>query len=81
MHPQIAEGERLFGYFPMASHLVIEAADVSKRGLRDGAAHRQGVAPVYNAYARVTGRSGLCRAQWRLSGAAAAALHALVPGR
>jgi len=54
MHPQIAEGERLFGYFPMASHLVIEAADVSKRGLRDGAAHRQGVAPVYNAYARVT---------------------------
>ena len=37
----------------MATHLVIEAADVSKRGLRDAAAHRQGVAPVYNAYARV----------------------------
>ncbi|WJR79301.1 DUF2855 family protein [Bradyrhizobium sp. NP1] len=53
-HPGIAEGERLFGYFPMASHLVIEASDVSKRGLRDAAAHRQGVAPVYNAYARVT---------------------------
>ena len=54
-HPGIAEGERLFGYFPMATHLVIEAADVSKRGLRDAAAHRQGVAPVYNAYARVSG--------------------------
>jgi hypothetical protein len=54
-HPDIAAGERLFGYFPMATHLVIEAADVSKRGLRDGAAHRQGVAPVYNAYARVSG--------------------------
>jgi hypothetical protein len=53
-HPQIAEGELLFGYFPMATHLVIEAADVSKRGLRDAAAHRQGVAPVYNAYARVS---------------------------
>ena len=53
-HPLIAEGERLFGYFPMATHLVIEAGDVSKRGLRDAAAHRQGVAPVYNAYARVT---------------------------
>jgi hypothetical protein len=53
-HPQVAEGERLFGYFPMATYLVIEAADVSKRGLRDGAAHRQGVAPVYNAYARVS---------------------------
>jgi hypothetical protein len=54
-HPGIAEGERLFGYFPMATHLVIEAADVSKRGLRDAAAHRQGVAPVYNVYARVSG--------------------------
>jgi len=53
-HPQLVEGERLFGYFPMATHLVVDAADVSKRGLRDGAAHRQGVAPVYNAYARVS---------------------------
>src|SRR5205809_7414366 len=39
----------------MATHLVIEAADVSKGGLRDAAAHRQGVAPVYNAYARASG--------------------------
>jgi hypothetical protein len=54
-HPGVAEGERLFGYFPMATHLVIEAGEVSKRGLRDVAAHRQGVAPVYNAYARVGG--------------------------
>jgi Protein of unknown function (DUF2855) len=54
-HPSIAIGERLFGYFPMASHLVIEAADVGKRGLRDAAAHRQGVSPVYNAYRRVSG--------------------------
>src|ERR1700687_3582786 len=54
-HPAIAAGEMLFGYFPIASHLVIEAADVSKRGLRDAAAHRQGVAPVYNAYARISG--------------------------
>jgi Protein of unknown function (DUF2855) len=53
-HPGISEGERLFGYFPMTTHLVIEAADVSKRGLRDAAAHRQGVAPVYNLYARVS---------------------------
>ena len=54
-HPMVAVGERLFGYFPMATHLVIEAADVSKRGLRDAAAHRQGVSPVYNSYARVSG--------------------------
>ena len=54
-HPNITVGESLFGYFPMATHLIIEAADVSKRGLRDAAAHRQGVSPVYNAYARVSG--------------------------
>jgi hypothetical protein len=53
-HPNIAQGERLFGYFPMATHLAIEAADVSKRGLRDAAAHRQVAAPVYNAYSRVS---------------------------
>ena len=52
-HPAVAEGERLFGYFPMATHLIIEATDVSKRGLRDGAAHRQVAASVYNIYARV----------------------------
>jgi uncharacterized protein DUF2855 len=62
-HPNVAEGERLFGYFPMATHLVIEAADVSKRGLRDGAAHRQGVAPVYNAYARVSGNAAFAGRQ------------------
>src|SRR3954464_13351018 len=54
-HSAISVGETLFGYFPMATHLVIEAADVSKRTLRDPAAHRQGVAPVYNAYTRVSG--------------------------
>jgi hypothetical protein len=54
-HPDVSEGETLFGYFPMSTHLVIDAAYVSKRGLRDAAPHRQGVAPVYNAYARVSG--------------------------
>lgn len=54
-HSSVAVGERLFGYFPMATHLVIEAADVSKRALRDGAAHRKQVSPVYNLYSRVTG--------------------------
>ncbi len=62
-HPGITGGEILFGYFPMATHLVIEAADVSKRGLRDAAAHRQGVAPVYNAYARVSGAAAFAGRQ------------------
>ena len=54
-HPGVAVGEWLFGYFPMATHLVIEATDVSKRALRDGAEHRREVSPVYNLYSRVTG--------------------------
>src|SRR5947199_10610694 len=36
-YPGVPVGERLFGYFPMATHLVIEAAAVSKRALRDAA--------------------------------------------
>jgi hypothetical protein len=82
--PSISEGERLFGYFPMATHLVIEAADVSKRGLRDAAAHRQGVAPVYNAYARVSGdptfagRQGGARSAM-LSSASSAAWSGFAP--
>jgi hypothetical protein len=66
-HPGVLKGERLFGYFPMATHLVIEAADVSKRSLRDAAAHRQGVAPVYNAYARVSGDPAFAGRQGRRS--------------
>ena len=54
-HPDIARGEILFGYFPMATHLVIEATGVKTTALRDGAAHRQGVSPVYNSYTRVGG--------------------------
>ena len=33
-HPGVAAGETLFGHFPMATHLVIEAADVSKTARR-----------------------------------------------
>lgn len=54
-HDEIKRGERLFGYFPMSTHLKIVPARVSERGLFDGAAHRQEVSPVYNAYARVSG--------------------------
>jgi hypothetical protein len=54
-HPDIAKGEMLFGYFPMATHLVIEASNLKRNGFSDGAAHRQHVSPVYNVYSRVTG--------------------------
>jgi Protein of unknown function (DUF2855) len=55
-HPAVETGERLFGYFPMATHLVIEAGSVTRHGLRDAAAHRQDVGrPTRFADARATG--------------------------
>ncbi|MEQ8177402.1 MAG: DUF2855 family protein, partial [Amphiplicatus sp.] len=51
-------GERLYGYFPMGSHLVMTPAKVRPERLLDGAAHRAALPPVYNAYARVAREQG-----------------------
>lgn len=52
-HPDIAAGERLYGYWPMASHVVLSPADISNGGFMDAAPHRQGLADVYNRYRRL----------------------------
>jgi hypothetical protein len=52
-HEDVAEGERLFGYFPMSTHLVVQANPVTPTGLQDASPHRSGLAPVYNRYVRV----------------------------
>lgn len=52
-HPDIKVGERLYGYFPMSTHVVIEPVRVTPSSLFDGAAHRQKMAAVYNNYTRV----------------------------
>lgn len=51
--PDIPVGDRLYGYFPMASHLVMAPAKVRDERFIDGAAHRADLPPVYNSYARV----------------------------
>ena len=51
-HPEVATGERLFGYFPMGTHLVLGPVKAGAERLFDGAAHRAALPPVYNAYAR-----------------------------
>jgi Protein of unknown function (DUF2855) len=51
-HPEVGAGERLYGYFPMGTHLVLAPARVSAERLFDGTAHRAALPPVYNAYAR-----------------------------
>ena len=53
-HPDVTVGERLYGYFPMASHLVISAGKVSERSLIDASIHRSKLPGVYNQYLRVS---------------------------
>lgn len=45
-------GERLYGYFPMGSELVIEPGRADERGVSDLAAHRRPMAGAYNRYVR-----------------------------
>jgi hypothetical protein len=54
---EVHEGERLYGYFPMATHLVMVPAKVQAGRLMDGSVHRAALPPVYNSYARVHGES------------------------
>lgn len=52
-HPDIAVGERVYGYLPMASHLDVIPGRVNARGFMDTAAHRQPMSPIYNSYTRL----------------------------
>lgn len=51
-HPDIAVGERLYGYFPMGSGVDLTPARVSPLSFSDGAPHRAELHPVYNQYTR-----------------------------
>lgn len=53
----IAPGERFYGYWPLASHLVVQTAAVGTQGFSDAAAHRQGLSDFYNRYSRTPLRS------------------------
>ena len=55
--PGVAVGERLWGYWPMASHVVLTPAKVSRRGFHDAAPHRADLAGTYNFYARTNNDS------------------------
>lgn len=48
----IAEGERLFGYLPMSSHLVLTPSATNTLCFSDAAAHRKDLHPWYNRYYR-----------------------------
>lgn len=46
----LAVGQRVWGYYPAGTHLVVQPAKVSAHGFTDGAAHRRELALVYNQY-------------------------------
>ncbi|WP_299014394.1 DUF2855 family protein [uncultured Caulobacter sp.] len=51
-HPEIAVGQRFYGYWPMSTHLTVQAR-AGKSGFLDAAPHRQPMAVIYNQYAAV----------------------------
>ena len=52
-HPELAVGERVYGYLPMADTLDVLPGSVSPGGFVDMAAHRQPMSVIYNQYARL----------------------------
>ncbi len=52
-HPDIAVGERVYGYLPMASHLDVRPGKVGPSGFLDTTDYRQPMSPVYNSYTRL----------------------------
>ena len=50
----VAEGEQVYGYFPMASHVRLTPGRVNATGFVDVAAHRAGMPAVYDHYLRVS---------------------------
>lgn len=54
----LAVGERVYGYLPMASHLVVSPGALKPGSFADTAAHRSHLAAVYNQYRRLDGDPG-----------------------
>lgn len=52
LHPDVAVGERFYGYYPMSASVVLQPSRVSATGFSDGAPHRASLHAVYNQYLR-----------------------------
>ena len=55
-------GDRLYGYFPPATTVVMTATNVRRSSLTDDAVHRQKLPPLYNGYRRVLADANYDRA-------------------
>jgi hypothetical protein len=54
LHPDIGKGERLYGYFPMGTHLRLRPGKIKDTRLTDMTEHRAELPAVYNSYARTS---------------------------
>lgn len=54
----IAAGERVYGYLPMSTHLVVRPGSVSGQAFADTTDYRQPMAAIYNRYRRLGGDPG-----------------------
>ena len=52
-HDGFKTGERVYGYLPMATHLIVLPGKVTKHSFIDSAPHRQPMSPIYNQYSRL----------------------------
>lgn len=52
LHPGVAVGERLWGYWPLASSAILQPERLAADGFRDAAPHRAGLPAIYNDYLR-----------------------------
>jgi hypothetical protein len=52
LHPGVAVGERLYGYWPLANSAVLQPDRLTPTGFRDAAPHRAGLHAIYNQYQR-----------------------------
>ena len=52
-HEAIREGERVYGYLPMATHVVVQPDKVADAQFMDGAAHRRPLPTPYQVYTRL----------------------------
>ncbi len=52
LHPGVAVGEKLYGYWPMASQAVLQPGRLTASGFADASPHRGELHAVYNQYLR-----------------------------
>jgi hypothetical protein len=60
-HDAISEGERVFGYLPMSTHLALQPDHVTAAGFVDSSPHRAALPGAYQQYSRVAGDPGYDR--------------------